>query len=292
MDPLPPTPYRSQPRDPQAPVFVTAPTARNGVTLLQRLLNSSRQIIVYGENAHFCEHLPAAVCEMLRIQRTAAQTQAESRRRFLQETTEFWTSNLWPDAEAYLNQTLATFQDFARLYATCTKRYGYNRWGIKHPFSSIAAFESFFMMFPQARFVYVYRNVFDVARSAKARRFVKNAADCARLAASWQQSVLRVRDVQRDNLLRIRYEDLVAEPNAWITRLADFTGVTGIDPSIMQRKINTFRGPRDHGYSPTEYIAPTALTDEEHDAIASAADAGLRAMHYVDRAGAAANARA
>ena len=43
------------------PVFITAPTARNGVTLVQRLLNSSKQIIVYGENTDFMSVLPKLV---------------------------------------------------------------------------------------------------------------------------------------------------------------------------------------------------------------------------------------
>ena len=41
-----------------APIFITAPSARNGVTLIQRLLNSTRQIMVFGENTLLVDHLP------------------------------------------------------------------------------------------------------------------------------------------------------------------------------------------------------------------------------------------
>ena len=41
------------------PVFLVAPTARNGITLIQRLLNTTRQIIVYGENPAFVQTMPS-----------------------------------------------------------------------------------------------------------------------------------------------------------------------------------------------------------------------------------------
>jgi hypothetical protein len=245
------------------PVVVTAPTARNGITLLQRLLNSTRQIIVYGENKHLCEQVPNAVFTAAEIHNSARADIERARARFLTETTEFWSSTLWPDTGAYLQGAVEGFRRLVHVYQTCSEQYGFPRWGIKHPFSNLIQFDRFFSLLPGALFIYVYRNLFDVARSSKARQFAKTAEDLERLASNWREGVYAVRRVRHKNLLVVRHEDLVADPQQWLARLEDFTGLRTIDRTVMDRKFNTFQGPAQFGYSPTEYIAPVRLTEAE-----------------------------
>ncbi len=255
------------------PVVVTAPTARNGITLLQRLLNSSRQIIVYGENKHLCEHATCLVYSAAGIHTSGAAELGLARKRFLTETTEFWSSSLWPDTGLYLQRTIEGFARLVDVYEVCSQRYGFSRWGIKHPFSSLVDFDRFFSLLPAGQFIYVYRNPFDVARSAKARQFATTPADFVRLASNWRESVAAVRRAQRANLLVIKYEALVADPEPWLARIEEFTGIYNIDRSVMHRRFNTFCGPTECGCSPTEYIPPAPLTD---------AEAGLLREHAAD----------
>ena len=266
------------------PVIVTAPTARNGVTLLQRLLNSSRQIIVYGENKHFCELMPHVVFSANQVHVTNHDELERSRHRFLHETTEFWSSNLWPNTGGYLRQAMEAFRAFVRYYQSCSEEYGYPRWGLKHPFTNVQVLDRFFSLLPTGRFIYIYRNLFDVARSSKARKFATTPQDFAALATSWSDSLRVLRRTRADNLLVIKYEELLSRPAEWIARIEGFVGIQGIKPEVMNKKFNTFRGEPKNGHSPTEYIEPAALTDQERGNLCQYAAEMLAAENYADSA--------
>jgi hypothetical protein len=271
------------PFDQIKPAMITAPTARNGITLLQRLLNSSRQMIVYGENKHLCELLPQMVHLAHGVHVQNGPGIEKTRNRFLNETTEFWSSGLWPDTKMYLDLSVETFCRYIRLYQTCSERYGFKRWGIKHPFTNVAIFDRFYSLLPHGRFIYIYRNLFDVARSSKARKFIKTPADFGNLAQTWQESVRVVRGTRADNLLVIKYEELLEQPQEWIARIESFIGITNIDPEVMKTKYNTFREPAEGGYSATEYIPPESLSQEEVAILRAVAADALAAEGYSDQ---------
>ncbi len=266
------------------PVIITAPTARNGVTLLQRLLNSSRRIIVYGENGHFCESLPRLIMSVQQDHQRARAELDATRRRFLEQTTEFWSSALWPDSGGYLRASVEGFRHLVKYYQQCSHRYGFERWGIKHPFSSVYLMDWFTGLLPEARYVYIYRNLFDVARSSKARRFVESLEDFTQLATTWCDSVKTVLHAQPAGMLVIRHEDLVRDQAHWLAQLAEFTGVSGIDATVMTRKFNTFRGSASQGRATDQYIPPAELTADETDALRRAAGPLLDELGYEDRA--------
>lgn len=264
------------------PLIVTAPTARNGVTLLQRLLNSTRKIIVYGENKHFCEMVPQTLFVARDVHTRLRKNVDEARARFLNETTEFWSSTLWPDTAAYLQAAAEGFGHLLRCYHADAAGHGFSQWGIKHPFETVAALMRFLQLMPGARYLYIYRNPYDVLRSAKARGFVHATEDARKLATTWAESVRTIRQLRADNLLILRHEDLVANSETWISRIESFTGVGPIDPSVMTRRFNTFEGPESAGCSPTQYIAPKELTADESAIIHEACGVLLEQEGYVD----------
>lgn len=268
----------------RTPVVISAPTARNGVTLLQRLLNSSRQIVIFGENLHLCEWMPLVVQRACEIHTQSEAQFKVTRQRFLNETTEFWSSGLWPNSELYAKHAVCAFWLMLDAYTTGSQEMGFSRWGIKHPFATLEAYRAFRSLLPGGRFIYIYRNLFDVARSAKARRFVKTVDEVAELAKNWREGVAAARVETAKNVLVIKYEQLIAESQAWIERIQQLTGVAGIDPSVMTRKYNTFRGPESAGLSSSEYIAPESLTPDEVRALQKNAGDMLEAEGYTDQA--------
>lgn len=279
------------------PVFVTAPTARNGVTLVQRLLNSSRRIIVYGENNHLCESLPSLAEAFCSIQATFGEQFDQAREKFLRETTEFWTSNLWPDARPFVDLGVDTFCRAVMLYERGSRECGFARWGIKHPTGSQATIRRLAQLLPSAKFVFIYRNLFDVARSAKARGFISTPAQCAAFAQQWQANVLPVLQqpgggLPPGRLMLIRHESLTADRDRELRRLAEFTGIEGMKPEVLDRRINTFGGGGDGrpgaeaedaaAGTASSYVEPKPLDGEERGAIGAAARQALEAAKYVD----------
>ncbi len=269
------------------PVFILAPTTRNGITLIQRLLNSSRKIIIYGENNLLIETLPREIYLNVNIHRNEGQKLEQSRQEFLQNNPDIWTSNLMPDTEPIMNYSIDWFYQLVEHYEDCSRNYGYCRWGVKSPMVSPLTLDRLAELLPNARFLFIYRNLYNAAKSAKARKFIKNDDDLARMARNWVCHVEYVLSLNHSRLLNIQYEDLITNRDTWLGRIEEFTAVTGIDRSVMQRKINTFRGSESNGYSSTGYIKSTKLTDNEMSILKNYAGPLLKTLGYTTRSKAA-----
>jgi Sulfotransferase family len=264
----------------QRVMLVFAPAVRCGTTLIQRLLNSTRQIVVFGENSNLVHAVPQLVFNWLRIHTEQGAELAETRRRFVEETAEFWTSGLLPDTAAYAARTVAYFYDLLLVYQRSAEQMGFSRWGLKQPLEALTPLDTLRQLLPAARSVFIYRDLFACARSAKGRKFLAGPDACAAFAARWQDNLLGALSRQgREDLLLIKYEELVADPKPTLARLEAFAETPGIDPATMERRINTFEG-----LSPTGYVQPAELDDAEAAALAAAGAEGLRAAGYAPKA--------
>jgi hypothetical protein len=89
--------------------------------------------------------------------------------------------------------------------------------------------------------------------------------------------VLELRSDPR--MMFLRYESLVADEPANVRLLETFSGVTGIDTKVFSVKVNTFFGEAAEGRSPTQYIAPAALTAVDRAAIETHAGSLLKQLY-------------
>ena len=249
------------------PTIVTAPTARNGITLVQRLLNSTRQTMIFGENKQLVEVLPHMAASNHSIHVNMRQELEASRRKFLEETTEYWSSDLWPDTGRLMMIAFEMFYKAVMAYQQSAQDCGFSKWGIKHPVNGPNTIHVLGQLLQTARFVMVYRNPFDVVASAKARQFITNPAEVAKYAGQWRKNLQAVRDSPPPHLMMIRHETLTAEPEPVLQELETFAGVSGIDRSVLSRKINTFQGQTERGHAPSGYIEPVELTEQERQLI-------------------------
>lgn len=264
------------------PVFITAPTARNGVTLLQRLLNSSRKIIVYGENLSFMSVLPKLVHSAVQVHTERTAEFAAAREQFLKQTTEGWTSNLWPEPQPLMMVAFEAFYKSAVAYQQSTEKYSYQRWGVKNPLNEPQMIERMRILMPKARFVFIYRHPFDVIKSAKSRKFVTDEAQLRRYALQWREVLSNVVAYNFPEVWVLKYEDLTANPEPVIDQLERFAGVTGIDRSVMKRKINTFALPSDQmeGANEKGYVKPDELSSDEKKIITDIAGDVMQQFGY------------
>src|SRR5687768_5121961 len=157
---------RMQP--PAAPILIVAPTRRCGTTLLQRALNSTGKALIYGENFNFVENYPAIVAGVFR-----QYEQKKSRTREVREQvlggSDIDASAMFPDYDPYGRLMREHFYRIVRYYDEQTRGCGRELWGIKHQIRRLDGFAAFLRLLPTGRYIFVYRNVFDVARSDKAR---------------------------------------------------------------------------------------------------------------------------
>ena len=262
-----------------APVIVSAPTGRNGITLIQRLLNSSSQIIVYGENAHLVSTFPGLSNSIVQLLNNKLIFD-QALQHFLNGNTDGWTSNLWPDVSGYIRITLENTFRYFEYYSNFSAKKGFNQWGIKNPMTNPGMINNFRMLLKRARFIIIYRNIFDVVRSAKARKFASNMTKIGNLAEQWQNNLLPILKRDTESILCIKYEDLVQNPGSEIQKLEHFANIKNIDKSVLSRKINTFKGDVRNGHSPNQYIKPVDITDEESEIIKRKAPIALEMTAY------------
>lgn len=261
------------------PVFVTAPTGRNGITLLQRLLNSSKQIIVYGENNYLVNGLPRQLLQFIQMLNSKEEFD-DALDVFLNDNLDGWTSNLWPDVTGYVSTAIENAYQFYDYYSNFSKENNFYQWGIKNPMDNPDMIHNLRILFKRARFIFIYRNIFDVVRSAKARRFITGSSDLEMLAERWQYNLLPILKKEIKGVLCIKYEDLVQNPEPEIKKIELFAQVSGIDRTILNRKINTFKGDTKDGHSPSNYIKPEEITPHEIEIICKKASGALKLTSY------------
>ena len=259
------------------PLFVVSPNARCGITLVQRLLNSSRRILVYGENAFLLEALPN---HLLALSISAAQ-HTEAREKLLAGDYDFWSSSLWPSVSAYQEAGLEAIKLLLSACGASARADGFDRWGIKNPIREGRHIQLLHDSLPGARFVFIYRHVGDVIASQKARRWLPTLDRIVAEARRWNKVIrYMLSGSGSPRVLVIRYEQMLAHREDHAAALEQFAGVEGIDRAVFDRKVNTFSGEQKDGHSPTQYIPPEPLTEPELAALAEVADPLLSELDY------------
>ncbi len=221
------------------PILVIGPTTRCGTSLLQRLLNSTGKVVIYGENFALMQTVP----DIIRGLQRGADTKRKVigiARDMLVKRVDFEASSLFPDFDDNLAAWSAAFRRIVRLYEQDAAKLGFQRWGLKHQIRGQSSFALLPKLLPNARYVMIYRDLIAVARSAKARwpGDFKGPDYYRRFGRNWHDNVRTMRGLAGDNFLLYRYEDFVVDPEPHLDRLERFVGFDGIDRAVMTRKIN------------------------------------------------------
>lgn len=244
-------------------VFVTSPTSRCGTTLVQRLLNSSPEALVFGEG------VGAALLELVEgvAKRAPLLARADEHRADLVRALageQFWCPHLLPDPEGYAALFVETLERFVRFHEAEARRHGRRLWGAKLPTVPLSAMRTLRAVLPGARVLYIWRELLAAARSAKARRFLECQADFERFGELWRQGRSVLEGLADDpGLLVLAYERLERGDPTVLEELEAFTGARGLDPAVLERRVNTWAGAEAEGHAPEMRIEPRALEPRE-----------------------------
>lgn len=200
-----------------APVFILSSGWRTGSTLLQRLVMSSNEVLVWGEPYAHCGHI-RRLAESLRAFTAEFPLERDLLRNHLQQGLDAntWLANLCPDPECLLQAHRRFFQ---ALFAEPAMAVNYPSWGVKATRLDQGHAVYLKWLFPRGRFLYVFRNPYDAYRSY--RRFRKQVwyeswpdrpmLTPARFGAHWQKLLRGFLDgCERLNGRLVKYEDLCA----------------------------------------------------------------------------------
>jgi hypothetical protein len=233
-----------------APVFLLSSGWRAGSTLVQRLIVSSREILVWGEpyrNALYVQRFAEALRSFTDLHPNARDVSDISDVDVL--VREF-IATLSPHP---LQLKKAQVRFFQTLYGEPTRQSGYPRWGLKEVRLNIDHARYLRWLFPRAKFVFVYRNPYDAFASY-------------RLFETWYASwpdipIISPRQFGHlwNDLLRgfleghqevdgfmLRFEEVITQKEATLAKLGDYLNVR-VDPAVLDLVVSgRGEGGREH----------------------------------------------
>jgi hypothetical protein len=189
-----------------APVFVIG-SPRSGTTLLRLILDSHPRISC-GEETHFLRDLEAVVGRHWELVATYGLPR------------EWWIKHIRELYQAFQAEVLA--------------RSGKVRWAEKDPTYTLHL-PFIEELFPDALYVHLLRDGYDVIASFRDRWGYKSAARAAR--TEWARYVTTARELgtrlPEERFLEVRYEELVADPDGQGQRIFGFLGEAW-DPAVLE----------------------------------------------------------
>jgi hypothetical protein len=221
------------------PVFIFAASWRTGSTLLQRIVNASGEIFIWGEPTF----LPEAAKLFSRVDGhfNKSQWNRKSGRR---PGVGKWVPIISPQPERAKTAMRAFFET---LYQEETRRFGARRWGFKEVRANATAHMKLLgSLWPNAKFLFLVRDPYDMYRSVKGKPFHANFESPMVPVKIWRDNVNAfLSDTNAGAALLIHYEQLAAVKrgdDGLLHRIADYLGThfndkmyieleTRVDPS-------------------------------------------------------------
>jgi hypothetical protein len=210
----------------EAPVFILGCTWRCGSTLLQRLLCTVDDLLIWGENLAISS-LFMDMCARLR----SKEERSRIERAAFRQKGDTWIANMRPPLDSVdelCRQWLSGF------YGPATLSFGKSRWGFKEVRHDALVADFLRHLYPAGRVVLLIRNPVDVTASMRSSmRTWYHQAGARSVLDTWCRNVASFLEARHRHFL-IRYEDLVAKPAETLatleTELALNAGAIGRGP--------------------------------------------------------------
>ena len=198
------------------PFFIVG-CARSGTTMLQRLLNRHSQVCV-PEETHFIPRKIKPFLNHLRHGRRQEAVELLNSLPLIQK----WEVHVEVQDIAQLDGELAYARAVHLLMSRRAARDGKPYWGDKTPWY-VSEIPLLYRLFPQARFILIYRDGRDVALSVMPLRWgPNNAYSCARWWKRYIQAWQRAKPTLGDNAFDVCYEEFIRNPEFHLQRICSF----------------------------------------------------------------------
>ncbi|KXI28498.1 sulfotransferase family protein [Paraglaciecola hydrolytica] len=230
--------------DPIVPIFIFSAGWRSGSTLLQRLVLSSEDILMWGEpfdKSNIVESMSESLIHFSDYWPPKTSYLNEEDVNYLSDK---WVANLYPRLET-LKKSHRSF--FDTLFNLSTKEKNM-RWGVKEVRWGKKEARYLKWLYPNAKFVFLVRDPYQSYSSFKAIRTswfarwpIQRVYNPLSFSRHWNMLVNDFVDVYQevDGVL-IKYEDLVGNKLSVLDTINTYLGIE-IDPSILKNKIGSTR---------------------------------------------------
>lgn len=257
-----------------SPILITSPCQRSGSTLLVRLLNSSSNTLIYGENAaNDISFLLNQLTHRKLLLGSGKNERDKQLQSMLDGSVNQWIPDLLPKVDDYLESMEKAFLSHIQFFEEAAKKENRNVWGAKQPGWTGGNINVFRNCLPNSKVIYIYRDMEACVKSAKGIQIINNFDEAKFFLEGYLQSYNSVMQLpDSEKLLKISFTDLVEKPMEIISEITAFTSALNIDQKIMKIKVNTYFGDTRSLQSNDGYITPTELSEEEKSLIKEAKD--------------------
>lgn len=223
------------------PVFVLSAGWRSGSTLLQRVVMSGGDTIVWGEPYDHCDYVRRLAESLRAFTPEYAPDEVFLHNRWTGDTQELdqqWVANLYPHPD---HLATAHREFFKALYREPATKYGFSRWGFKEVRLSATYAAYLRWLFPNARFLFLIRNPYDAYRSYRTYRSWYDrwpggpVLTPRGFGEHWRSLAQSFSDqTDQPGGIMVRYEALVRGDET--DRIAEFLDTT-INPDVLAKRI-------------------------------------------------------
>jgi Sulfotransferase family len=221
-------------RQPARPVIIGG-CPRSGTTLLRTMLHCHPDIAIPRETRF--------VLEAWRRRRRFGDLRREANRRrlarwiFKRKKTQ--ADRLELDVDEAIERLVASPPTLGSMLATCfvmfAERHGKPRWGDKRP-AYAARMAAIWDLFPNAQFIHMVRDPRACVTSL--RKLEWYDGQIAPAVELWERAINTANSwrprLAADQLLEVKYEDLVSEPRETLTRVATFARLAADEDALRQ----------------------------------------------------------
>lgn len=225
------------------PIFVFGCSHRCGSTLLQRLLNSAPQILIWGEHNGYLNDF---FWNLGNLRKWAFQHN-EERLRFVENGYDNFLANMSPDGESIQE---ASRNHLISLFALPAAKLGRKIWGFKEVRYGVEVALALQALFPEMRVIHLVRHPVDVYLSLKNWEELDPGWDHVFTEQSmnnWiriNRGFIDAKD-QIDSLLQVKFEEMTADPKGFIRQLARFLNIPARNfrREVFTRKLTNYEEP-------------------------------------------------
>ncbi len=228
--------------DCERPVFLFSAGWRSGSTLLQRLIVSSGEIVMWGEPLGETGMIARLAHSLTIVGEHWPTDNFFAREDDVSNLSNEWIANFSPDMAYLRTSHRALFHEW--LATSARDRFGDVQWGLKEVRLTIHHARYLKWLYPHARFVFIYRSPYDAYRSWKGHRWVSEwpgyySRSPIAFARHWRHLLSGYLDgCAHVNGVMVKYEDLIAG-RIDFSALAKHIGIRVIDPSPLERRIGS-----------------------------------------------------
>lgn len=215
------------------PVFVIGCTFRCGSTFLQRLINSSGQAFIWGENVGISEELSIMV-RKLDSWEEISRNQAGD---LAQLGTRAWIANLNPPTRQSGRAAARAF--LTTLYEDATRQLGYARWGFKEVRGGARTAEFLLDLYPEARVILLVRRPEAVLASMATSAWYAHNGGAEGILEQWCEGATGFLALRHPGTCLLRLEDFARSPESTVGRLGSHLGIEPrhFDHGLLQQQV-------------------------------------------------------